>query len=116
MGAGGGGRFRIGVPLRPHARNHLIRKAVGQKLQVSGSVHIRQWRGQQGSSLRGKVIDSATRKPMEGATVGYSTSSTTTGADGTYTLTSVPEGTVVAHVRAPGTLSRIAVATVIGGA
>jgi hypothetical protein len=78
-------------------------------------VQVHQASGQPTGVLRGQVFDSGTGKPVESAKITYGRSSATTGADGSYTLAPVPEGTVVAQVRKPGTLTQLAVGTVADG-
>jgi hypothetical protein len=113
--AGLDGRFSADVPLRPDANNRLQVTAAWRNGQAKGAVDVRQRRGQLTGALHGRVIDGASLEPVNDARVSYGTSSATTGADGFYSLTQVPEGTVVAHVRKPSALTRLAVGTVIDG-
>ncbi|NHC12197.1 carboxypeptidase-like regulatory domain-containing protein [Motilibacter deserti] len=53
-------------------------------------------------TVKGKVVDGATLRPVAGATVTAGTVSATTAADGTYTLAKVASGSASVSVSAPG--------------
>ena len=110
------GHFNADVPLRPDSDSQLIVTTRGSRGHADRTIHVRQRNGKPAGSLRGKVVDSTAGTPVADATVRYGTSSATTGPDGSYTLTPVPEGTVVAQARKPGSLTRLAVGTVSGNA
>jgi len=68
-----------------------------------------------GGTLQGIVTDSATSAPISGATVTAGSSSTTTGANGQYTLGPLAPGTTSVTASAPSHTSSTVSATIIGG-
>jgi hypothetical protein len=68
-----------------------------------------------GGTLQGTVTDSVTNAPISGATITAGTSSTTTGANGQYTIASLAPGTYSVTASAAAYTSSTVTAVVIGG-
>src|ERR1043165_8644052 len=68
-------------------------------------------------TVRGTVTDSATSRPLEGATVTLSAGSrrVLTGADGTYSFASVPAGQIIVRVQMIGYAPSNRTITMIAG-
>jgi hypothetical protein len=67
-------------------------------------------------TLTGKITDSATGNPIQGATVSYAGGSTTSAANGTYTLANVMPGEVLVTVSKAGYATISRTQAVAGGA
>lgn len=71
---------------------------------------------QPAGSISGRVTDAAGGNPIAGATVSDGTRSATTGTDGAYTISGVPQGSYTVTASAPGYIGTTRTVSVASGA
>jgi hypothetical protein len=110
------GTFSAEIILRPGRRNVLTVTAFTQRHTTKKKVVVRQRLVAADGQLSGQVRDVTTGAPLAGAVVSYGRRSVRTDADGSYTLTGLPDGRVALAARSEGYLGGLAVADVLNGA
>ncbi|MBV1849036.1 nidogen-like domain-containing protein [Catellatospora tritici] len=108
------GTYAAEVPLHPGCRNDLTATALMRGRVYTRKASVEQKLTSRPGSVSGRVLDALSGAPIAGATVRYADRRATTGADGRYTLTRLPEGDLVVAVRATGRLGRAGIASIAG--
>jgi putative cell wall-binding protein len=112
---GDDGSFAVAVPPKPGTPGPLTVSITSGGRSLVRELPAPAAAGPTTSTVSGRVISHPTGAPLVGATVSHGDASTTTGADGEFSLDGVPAGEVVVTVAAPGHLTTIDLATVSEG-
>ncbi|WP_432837698.1 nidogen-like domain-containing protein [Dactylosporangium sp. CA-092794] len=108
------GRYTVEVVLRAGCRSNLdVSTKIATKV-LSRGVTVEQRLRNRPGRLTGRVVDAETGAPVGGARVRYADQSATTDAQGGYTLSRLPEGTLAITATAPGRIGGLTLAKVAG--